>query len=390
MKSKSKDAFSNSKIKIPFFRPSINNFDKKSILKVLSSPLLTDGPMLLEFEKKFAKYSGAKYAIGVSNATAALHLSLKELKLKPEDEIIIPDMTFVATANSVLLAGATPVLADVDLIDYNISPSSIKKNITSKTKAILVVHFAGRACKMDEIIKIAKKNNLDIIEDCAHAIGAKINKKHVGNFGRSGCFSFYPTKNITTIEGGMVVTNSKKTAEYIRIFRNHGILKSLKERYSNGFPWDYDILEQGYNYRIDELRSSLGISQLSRLNKLNHLRQKASEYYNKKLSNIDGIITPSDTNYSNNVNHLYIIRITEKFPISRNKLFSKLLENGIRTSVHYKPLHEFPSIKKRSKINEKLENSKKLYREFLSLPLFPSITKQEQDYVISAIEKIIS
>ena len=218
---KNSDVFDSS-IKVSFFSPIITDDDKRAVIDALDSTLLTDGPRLRQFEEAFAKFVGSKYAVGVSNATSALHLSLKSLDIGKGDEVIVPDMTFVATANAVLLCGATPVLSDID-DDLNISISSIKKNLNPKTKAILPVHMAGKTAKIDEIMRIARKNKLVLIEDCAHAIGTRVKSKHVGTFGDAGCFSFYPTKNITTIEGGMVITNSKEIAKNIRSSRNHGI-----------------------------------------------------------------------------------------------------------------------------------------------------------------------
>jgi len=208
----SKDAFSDSSIKVPFFIPQITKRDKEEVNKALDAPMLTDGPKLREFESLFAKFTGSKYAIGVSNATSALHLSLKAAGIRAGDEVIIPDMTFVATANAVLFCGAVPVLADID-DDLNISVNSIKKNLTPRTQAIIPVHMAGKAVQINAIAKIASSNELVLIEDCAHAVGAKVGSKHVGTFGDAGCFSFYPTKNITTIEGGMVITDSKEIAK---------------------------------------------------------------------------------------------------------------------------------------------------------------------------------
>ncbi len=377
------DAFSRS-IGVPFFSPLITKKDKQAVLKALESPLLTDGPILREFENAFAKFAGAKFAIGVSNATSALHLTIKSAGIGNGDEVIIPDMTFVATASSVLLSGATPVLADIN-DDLNISVKSIEKSITSKTKAILPVHFAGKPCNMTDIGRIAKKNNLIVIEDCAHAIGSKYNKRHVGTFGSAGCFSFYPTKNITSIEGGMITTNSGKIAKYISTLRNHGILKSLKERYTHGKPWDYDVLEPGYNYRLDEIRSALGLSQLERINKLNSDRKRAFEYYNSKLDNVKGISTPKIQRDSTEAFHLYIIKIKKDYKISRDALFRKMLSQGIRTSVHYKPLHKFTVFKKKAKIYDKLDNSEMTYKEVISLPFYPQISRIQQDQVIECI-----
>jgi len=386
MKKKHSDAFENNSIKVPFVVPNIELSDKHAIETALKSNLLTDGPILRKFENEFSKFTGSKYAIGVSNATSALHLSLKSIGIKKGDEVIIPNITFVATANAVLYVDATPVLVDVNDHDINISIKSIEKSITKKTKAIIPVHFAGKSCDMLAIQKLAKKNNLEIIEDCAHALGTKFNKTHVGNFGKTGCFSFYPTKNLTTFEGGMVITNSKKIASKIRSMRNHGINKSLKERFSTGYPWDFDVSELGYNFRLDEIRSSLGLNQLKRLHKMNKLRQDASRYYKKQLKSIDGIKLLDDSNLKNNSCHLFVIKILKNFIIDRNLLFKYMLKNGIRTSVHYKPLNKFSFYKSKSKIYSSLEVSEQLYSKILSLPLFPQITKRELDLVINAIK----
>ena len=386
MKKKTIDAFNDASVKVPFIIPEITKNDKSTVLNALNSRLLTDGPKLHKFESIFAKFTGAKFAVGVSNGTAALHLSLKALGIGKGSEVIIPDLTFVATASSVLLTGATPVLVDVDE-DLNILIPAIKKAITSRTKAIIPVHFAGKSCKIRQIASIAKKNHIAVIEDCAHAIGSKANNKHVGTFGQTGCFSFYPTKNFTTIEGGMVITNSKNTADFVRSARNHGISKTLASRFTKGKPWDYDIENPGYNYRLDEIRASLGINQMKRIKKMNSLRKKAANYYTEKLGNVNGIVVPNKSIGAEHVHHLYVIRITKKYPITRDMLFNKLLKNGIRTSVHYKPLHMFKIFKKMAKVSGSLSNSRNAYSQILSLPIYPSISKKQQDLVIHNIER---
>lgn len=386
MKNKKSEDPYDATIRVPFVRPNITNEDKKSILEALKGSFLTDGPILRKFEYKFAKFTDARYAIGVSNATAALHLSLNALGIGEGDEVIIPDITFVATANAVLFTRATPVIADVNE-DMTISIDSIKKSITKKTRAIIPVHFSGKPSKMYQIISIAKKNNLSIIEDCAHAIGSRINNIHVGTFGDVGCFSFYPTKNLTTFEGGMIITNSKKISDYVRTARNHGITKSLQHRLTKGKPWEYDIVTPGYNYRLDEIRAAIGISQLKRINKINSQRRKACLYYNSKLVNKNGVSTPKYLKNEDHGYHLYVIRIQDTNDLSRDKIFKKLQKNGIRTSVHYKPLHEFSAYKKRAKIIDDLKNSRQIYKEILSLPLYPQITRKEQDLIINNFEK---
>ena len=378
----------NNTIKVPFFLPYVDSKDITEIKKAALSSFLTNGPKLDLFEQKFKKFTKSKYAVGVSNATSALYLSLKALGIKKNDEVIIPDLTFAATANSVLQTGAIPVLADINEETLNISAGSIIKNISRKTKAIIPVHLAGTPCDMQKIMRIARSHSLKVIEDCAHGIGTSYNKKHVGNFGNAGCFSFYPTKNLTTIEGGMVVTNDKKIADFIQLARNHGMSRSLMSRYSTGKPWEYDIKDIGYNYRLDEIRSALGISQLQKLTILNKKRLIAFRYYNKELKNIPGLIVPNEKNFKNNSCHLYIVRITSDAKITRDKLFYSLQKKGIGSSVHYKPLHEFTLFRKKGTSRDSLSISKRMYKEILSLPMYPQLTRYSQDYVIKSIKNI--
>lgn len=376
-------------IRVPFFEPYLDAQDKNEIKRALSFKYLTNGPKLEEFENKFKKFTNAKFAIGVSNATSALHLSLKSLDIKKGDEVIVPNLTFVATANSVLATGATPVIVDIDEKTLNISSKSILKNLSKNTKAIIPVHFAGRSCDVKTISKIAKKHSLKIIEDCAHGIGTFFDKKHVGNFGDVGCFSFYPTKNITTVEGGMVITNNKQIANFVKLSRNHGISRSLLDRYSSGLPWEYDVENIGYNYRLDEIRSTLGISQLKKLKKLNDKRRRLFSRYNSGLSDISNIITPNEDDLKNNSCHLYVMRIKINSKINRDQLFKKLSSRGVGCSVHYKPLSELSIIKKKAIIRDDLSISKNVSKEILSLPLYPQLSNYKQDYVIRTIKKIL-
>ena len=380
-----KDFFKDSTIKYPAYKPWISQDDKKTVNKTLSQSMLTLGPQLEKFESEFCKYTKSKFAIAVSNCTAALHLSLKSLGIKENDEVIIPDLTFVADANAILACNAKPVISDINKNDFFLSISNVKKNITKRTKAIIPVHIYGQVCNIDEVIDVARENNLKIIEDCAHAIGTFHNSKHVGMFGKTGCFSFYPTKNITTAEGGMVITNSKKIAEKVRKLRSHGMSKSLKSRYTSGYPWVFDISEPGYNYRLDEIRASLGISQLKRIKKINELRRNAAYYYHSKLQNIPGIILPDMINDKTHSYHLYTIRVTQQFKLSRNQLFKKLKQAGIRTTVYWMPIHKYTAYRKFAKASN-VNNTTKIYNEILALPLFPNISKKHQDSVINSIK----
>jgi perosamine synthetase len=380
-----KDFFKDSKIKFPAYEPWISNDDKQIVNKALSQSMLTLGPQLEKFEKDFCKYSKSKYAVAVSNCTAALHLSLMALGIKKDDEIIIPDLTFVADANAVLACNAKPVITDINQNNFFLSISNLKKNITKKTKAIIPVHIYGQVCNIEEILDVAKDNNLKVIEDCAHAVGTFHKSKHVGTLGNTGCFSFYPTKNITTAEGGMVITNSKQIAEKVRKLRSHGMTKSLKNRYSSEYPWIFDIIEPGYNYRLDEIRAALGITQLKRIKKINELRKKASLYYYKNLLNIPGIILPDMVNDKSHSYHLYTIRVKSPYKLSRNQLFKKLKDNGIRTTVYWMPVHKYTAYQQFAK-KSNVTNTTKIYDEILALPLFPNISKIHQDNVIKVIK----
>jgi perosamine synthetase len=382
-----KDFFKDSKIKFPAYEPWISKEDEKIVSNTLKQSMLTLGPQLEKFESDFCKYSKAKYAIAVSNCTAALHLSLKALGIKENDEVIIPDLTFVADANAVLACNAKPVVADINKENFFFSISNVKKNITKKTKAIIPVHIYGQVCNIEEILDLAKDNNLKVVEDCAHAVGTFHKSKHVGTIGNTGCFSFYPTKNITTAEGGMVTTNSKEIAEKIRQLRSHGMTKSLKSRYSSEYPWVFDIVEPGYNYRLDEIRAALGVTQLKRIKKINELRKKASLYYHKNLKNIPGIILPDMVRDRSHSYHLYTIRVTKPYKLSRNQLFKKLKNNGIRTTVYWMPIHEYSAYRKFVK-KSNINNTIKIYNEILALPLFPKISKKHQENVISVIKSV--
>ena len=382
-----KDFFKDPTIKFPAYEPWISNDDKKIVGKTLNQSMLTLGPQLEKFESNFCKYTKSKYAIAVSNCTAALHLSLKAIGIKEKDEVIIPDLTFVADANAILSCNAKPTIVDINKNNFFLSIPNLKKNITKNTKAIIPVHIYGQVCNIEDVLDVAQDYNLKIIEDCAHAIGTFHKSKHVGMFGQTGCFSFYPTKNITTAEGGMVITNSKKIAEKIKQLRSHGMSKSLKSRYSSEYPWIFEISEAGYNYRLDEIRSALGISQLKRIKKINQLRKNAATYYHARLQGISGIILPEMVNDNTHSYHLYTIRVTKSFKLSRNKLFKKLKEEGIRTTVYWMPIHKYSAYKKYSK-SSNVKNTTKIYNEILALPLFPNITKKHQDKVINIIKSL--
>ena len=269
---------------IKFSEPLIGKEEIKSVEKVLKSGWLTTGLKTKDFENKFSKYKKAKYALALNSCTAALHLSLRLLNLKKNDEVITSALTFSSTINSIVISGAKPVLADVEFNSQNIDPEQIEKKINKKTKAILIVHFAGRPCNMDQIMKIVKKYNLYLIEDCAHAIESKYKGKNVGTFGTFGCFSFYATKNLSIGEGGMLLTNEKKFYEKARILSLHGMDKAAWNRYGKNGYRHYDVSEIGYKYNLMDLLSVIGIEQLKRLENNLKIRKKLWETYHKHFN----------------------------------------------------------------------------------------------------------
>lgn len=375
-------------MKVPYFQPWISSEDKKAVLDTLNQRWLTNGPKLKKFEKNFSQFIKSKFSVGVSSATHALHLALKSLGIGPGDEVIVPTFTFAATLNSVLYCGAKPTLVDVNPSTFTIEPKEIKSKISKKTKAVIPVHYGGQSCDMKEILEIARKNNLEIIEDCAHALGSTYGDKFCGTFGKVSCFSFYPTKVITTGEGGMVSTSNAKTFKKISLLRSHSMSVSAVDRESKA-KWKYDITDLGYNYRMDEIRASLGISQLSRIKKINEMRIKIAQKYDKLLSNITGLEIPKITNDRNHIYHLYTIKISKEFPITRDDLFLYLHEKGVGTSVQYYPLHLMSFYKKL--LHPKLSDfpvANILKDQVLSLPIFPQMTLKQIHFVASILQNL--
>ena len=368
-------------MKVPYFEPWITDNDKKNIMKALNQRWLTNGPFLSKFENKFQNYINSKHALGVGSATHALHLSNRALGIGPGDEVIVPTFTFVATANSVLYCGATVVLADIDPSTFNISLKSIKNLITKKTKAIIPVHYGGQSCDMDEIMSIAKKNRLKVIEDCAHSLGSKFNNSFCGTMGDVGCFSFYPTKIITTGEGGMITTNKNNLLKIFKQLRSQGMNITPNQR-EKLIQWKYDVVDLGYNYRLDEIRSSLGLSQLNRINNINKLRIKIANKYNKLLKNIKGISLPVIKSNRNHIFHLYSIKIEKEYNLTRDELFKKLYDKNIGTSVQYYPLH-LMSYNKNKYNNLDFPVANKIKNQILCLPIFPTMTQKQIQYVAS-------
>jgi UDP-4-amino-4,6-dideoxy-N-acetyl-beta-L-altrosamine transaminase len=372
---------------LSYFQPSIGKEEIKEVVNTLKSGWLTMGPKTLEFEELITKYTQAKNAIAVNSCTAALHLSLIVLGIKKDDEVITSPFTFASTGNVIVQVGAKPVFVDIKRDTFNIDPEKIKKAITSKTKAIIPIHYAGQPCDMKAIMKIAKDYSLFVIEDAAHAIGAKYKRKKIGTLGTTTCFSFYVTKNMTTGEGGIITTNDDKLAEKLRILRLHGISKDAWKRYTKKGSWYYEIEECGWKYNMTDIQAALGIHQIKKLNKFIETRRKYARMYNKELKRIGGIITPYEKSNIKHVYYLYPI-LLENY--DRDKFIKKMAEKGIGCSVHFIPLHLHPFYKKKFSFKKgDFPNAEWVYEREVSLPLYPKMSKRDIYQVINTIKKII-
>ncbi len=371
--------------------PWITEEDKNSVVEALDSRWLTGGPRAREFEKLFADSVGVERAISVNSGTSALHLAMRTLNLKAGDEVIVPVFTFAATANVVLYCGAKPIFADIDPKTFNISEEGLLDKITKRTKAIIAVHYAGQPVDMKEIMDIAEDYKLYVIEDCAHSLGASYRESKTGSLGTIGCFSFYPTKIITTLEGGMLTTNEEWIARKAKLLREHGITRSAMEREKRS-DWHYDITDLGYSYTLNEVQAALGISQLKRVTDGIEMRVKAASYYTRKLSAIEGIVTPYEAENRTHIYHLYVVKaLEEECGVSRDELFKKLSNKGIGLSVHFIPLHLLTLYKKMLGCTAvgSFPVAEEVYKEVMSLPLFPTISGDQIDYVTNSIQEVI-
>lgn len=370
---------------VPFHVPWITDEDRKAVLEALHSRWLTSGPKVAQFERSFAEYVGVKYAVAVSNCTAALHLTMRTLGISSGDEVIVPVFTFAATANAALYCGARPVFADIEERSFNISPKEIQEKLTHRTKAVIVVHYGGQPCDMHEITEIAEEGKILVVEDCAHSLGAAYRNQKTGSIGAAGCFSFYPTKNITTIEGGMITTDDEKIARKAKLLREHCMTTTAFERKT----WSYDIVDLGYNYRMNEAQAALGISQLMRVDRANNTRIELAKYYNTRLRDIDGIVLPCILEERTHVYHLYAIRVKkDRYGLTRDQLYGQLRARGVGLSVHYTPLHLLTYYREisRTKFGD-FPVAEVAYKEILSLPLFPTLTRAQIDHVSKGIQE---
>jgi UDP-4-amino-4,6-dideoxy-N-acetyl-beta-L-altrosamine transaminase len=380
---------------INYGKQSIDRDDLKAVAEVLKSDFLTQGPKVEEFEKAICKYTGAKYCLAVSNGTAALHLAVLALQVKQGSEGITSPNTFVASSNALVYGGLKPVFADIDERTYNIDPDQIKKKLTAKTKVIVPVHFAGQSADMKQISKIAKAKKLCVIEDASHAIGSYYEDgTRVGNCKYSDLtiFSFHPVKTITTGEGGAITTNDKSLYERLLLLRTHGITKDPKELSKNPGPWYYEMQALGFNCRLTDFQSALGISQLKKLNRFIKKRRAIIARYNKAFSKLQNIIVPYELPSLKSCFHLYVVKINfNKLKISRVQIMQQLKQAGIGTQVHYIPVHLQPYYRKNYGYKKgDFPVAEQYYEQCLSLPLYPKMTDAQVRLIINSLSKNLS
>lgn len=356
--------------------------EEQAVLEVLRRRWLTMGAMTQQFEQDFARFVDAPYALAVSNATEALHLAALALGIGPGDEVIVPSLTFVATANAMLYTGARVRFADViGAEDLNISPTEIERQITPKTKAIAVVHYAGFPCRMSQIMEIAQRHNLAVIEDVAHAPGGSLDGRALGTWGDVGCFSFFSNKNMATGEGGMLVTRRDDIAEKLRVLRSHGMTTLTWDRHK-GHAYTYDVVDLGHNYRIDEIRAALGVEQLKKLPGNNARRKHITETYWEALQNTP-LGFPFRDSIGESTYHIFPVLLPEG--ADRKQFIDSMRAEGIQTSIHYPPIHQF-SYYRPLYPDTVLPKTENLASREVTLPLYPGMQTEQIDAVVSAVK----
>lgn len=376
---------------LPYGRQSIGDEEIKAVVEALKSDWITQGPKIAEFEEKFCKYIGCKHAVAVSSGTAALHVANIAAGIKKGDEAITTPFTFAATSNSILYEGGTPIFADITDETYNINPDEVKKAITSKTKAIIPVHFAGQPCDMNEIQRMAEDSSLLVIEDSCHALGANYHGKKIGSFSDMSVFSFHPVKHITTGEGGMITTNNEELAELAQKIRNHGISRDAMERFGQKSSWFYEMQHLGYNYRMTDIQAALGIIQLEKLDGFLKRREEIAKTYDLTFKDVPEVITPQVKKDVTHAWHLYVIQLdSNNLKINRDKLIEAMRAENIGVNVHYIPVHLHPYYRDNLGFKKgDFPNAEAVYENAVTLPIFPSMTKQDSEDVIESVKKIV-
>ncbi len=376
---------------LPYGHQWIDENDIRAVMKVLKAKCITQGPKVLEFEQLVSNYCNAEYAVAFSSGTAALHAASFVLGITKGDEAITTPITFASDGNCVLFTGGTIKFADIKKDTYNIDPEKIREKITSKTKALIPVDYTGQPCDIDEINEIAEENDLEVIEDATHAIGAEYKNKKVGSLTDLTVFSFHPVKTITTGEGGMVLTNNAEFYEKLQMFRTHGITKDSNKLQKNEGGWYYEMQTLGYNYRITDFQCALGISQLKKIDDFIKKRRSIASKYNEAFKSIEEIVTPFEKKDVKSTYHLYMIQLNlERLKIGRKTIFDALRAENIGVHVHYIPLHLQPYYTEKFGYKKgDFPISENFYERAITLPLFPKMSDDDVEDVINSVIKVL-
>ena len=376
---------------LPFHRPSIGEEEIREVEDTLRSGWITTGPKTKRFEEEFKEYIGCGHALAVSSCTAGLHLALVASGVGRGDEVVTTPYTFAATGEVILQVGARPVFVDVCEGGFNMDPEKIREAVTSRTKAIIPVHFAGEPCRMEEIIRIAREHDLVVVEDAAHALGAEYDGRKVGTIGDITAFSFYATKNITTAEGGMVTTDDPDIADRINILSLHGISRDAWKRYSSEGSWYYEVLYAGYKYNMTDVQAAMGLHQLRKLPDFLKVREEYVRMYDEGFGDMPEIVLPPRPRNGRHAWHLYVIRLRlEMLEIGRNEFVEALRAENIGTSVHFIPLHLHPYYRETFGFGwGDFPNAEDAYKRAISLPLYPEMTPEDVEDVIRAVRKVV-
>ena len=372
---------------IPFHKPYITEDEINEVVDTIRSGWWTTGPKSIKFEKDFNSFIGSKYSVSANSWTAAAHLALEAIGLQKGDEVIIPAITFTATAEIICYFGAKPVIVDVQPDTFNIDPNEVEKAITSKTKAVIPVHYGGQPCDMDEIIDISKKHKLKIIEDAAHAIPSSYKGKKIGTISDVTCFSFYATKTLATGEGGMLCTADEEIAKRSSIMRLHGINSDAWKRYTSEGSWFYEVVAPGYKYNFTDIQAALGLAQLKKVDFLWKCRKEINEKYNKGFAANEFIKTPTLKGDRESAHHLYPILLDlEKLTINRSQFIDELKSLGIGSSVHFIPLYRHPYYRETYKLEVKnFPVAEEIYPRLITLPIWPGMKSEDIHRVIESI-----
>lgn len=374
-----------------FGSPLIEQPEIDEVVDSLKSGWLGTGPKVKKFEEDFGKYKGVKHALALNSCTAALHLAMRAIGIRSGDEVIVPTMTFAATANAVIHAGGKPILVDCGRDTMNLDPKDLEKKITPRTKAVIPVHFAGRPCNMEAIMAIAKKHNLKVIEDCAHAIETEYRGKKAGTFGDIGCFSFYVTKNIVTGEGGMAITNNEDYANQIKVLALHGMTKDAWKRFSDEGYKHYQVVDSGHKYNMMDIQAAIGIHQLRRIDDYWRRRQAIWHIYNEALRDLPVFLPAEPEENTRHAYHLYTLLLDlDKLKISRDQFLDEMTKRNLGVGVHYIALHLHPFYQKEFGYQEgDFPNAEWVSERTVSLPLSPKLTNADVNDVIAAVKDIL-